>query len=104
MRTRTSMAASLRSLPRELFLQPCGDPRRHVLADVPPEGGELLHPARAEETVLGAGHQVERVDVGRLLAVELVHLELVLEVRDRAQPLDDPPRAPAPRAARAQRA
>ena len=30
-----------------------------------------------------------RLDVGGQLAVELVHLELVLEVRDRPQPLDD---------------
>src|SRR5215203_3431325 len=86
--TRTSIA-TFPSLAAQLFLQPCRDPLRDQSFDRSAEPGQLLDPARAEETVLGAGHEVERVDVGSLQAVELVHLELVLEVGDRAQALDD---------------
>src|SRR4051812_7923644 len=77
------------SLSGELFLQSAGDALGYEAVDVTAERGELLHATGAEETVLGAGHQVERVDVGRLHPVELTHLELVLEVRDGAQALDD---------------
>ena len=57
----------------------------HVARDVPAEGRELLDAARGDEAVLGAGHDVDRLDLLRLTAVELVHLELVFEVRDGAQ-------------------
>jgi hypothetical protein len=40
-----------------------------------------------EEAVLRGRHQIHALDVRRQLAVELVHLELILEVRDRPQPL-----------------
>src|SRR3954469_5627817 len=90
MRTRTSMAKRL-SLSGELFLQPASDALRDEAVDVAAERGELLHSAGAEETVLRAGHQVERVDVRGLHPVELTHLQLVLEVRDGAQSLDDRP-------------
>src|SRR3954470_13344068 len=88
MRTRTSMAKRL-SLSGELFLQSAGDALWHEAVDVTAERGELLHATGAEETVLRAGHEVERVDVRGLHPVELAHLELVLEVRDGAQALDD---------------
>src|SRR3954447_2426118 len=96
MRTRTSMAGLL-SLPRELFLQPPRDGLRDEAFDVPAEGGELLDPARAEETVLRRAHQVHRLDVVGLSGVELGHLELVLEVGDRTQAFHDRDRADAAR-------
>src|SRR3954452_19496861 len=88
MRTRTSMAKRLSSS-GELFLQPAGDALRDEAVDVTAERGELLDSRGAQETVLRAGHQVERVDIGSLHPVELTHLQLVLEVRDRAQALHD---------------
>src|SRR4051794_21095142 len=96
MRTRTSMAKRLSSS-GELFLQPAGDALRDEAVDVTAECGELLDSAGAQETVLRAGHQVERVDVRGLHPVELPHLQLVLEVGDRAQALDDRPGADGPR-------
>src|SRR4051794_18048736 len=93
MRTRTSMVSSSHSFPGELFLQPLRDAGWDQVVDRAAEGGELLDPAGAEETVLRARHQVERVDVRRLAPVELVHLELVLEIGDRAQALHDRARA-----------
>src|SRR3954454_9995956 len=90
MSTRTSMADSAwGSLAGELLLQALGDPRRHVAADVAAERGHVLDAAGAEERVLGAGHQVEGLDVGGLVAIELGHLGLVLVVADRPQALDD---------------
>src|SRR5450755_3238319 len=77
------------SLATEPFLQV---PRHLVgdeIVDLTAEGRELLDTARPEETVLGGRHQVYGLDIRRLPAVELVHLQLVLEVRDRAQALDD---------------
>src|SRR3954469_8870083 len=88
MRTRTSMAKRLSSS-GELFLQAACDALRDEAVDVTAERGELLDSAGAEETVLRAGHEVERVDVWRLHAVELAHLQLVLEIGDGAQALDD---------------
>src|SRR3954471_1658136 len=96
MRTRTSMAV-VSSLARQLFLQPPGDGVRNEAFDVPAEGGELLDPARAEETVLGRAHQVHRFDVVGLSRVELGHLELVFEVGDRTQAFHDRDRPDAPR-------
>src|ERR1700709_1277718 len=69
MRTRTSMAQRL-SLSGGLFLQGPADSLRTESADVASEGGELLHATGAEETVLRAGHEVERVDLRSLHAVE----------------------------------
>src|SRR5829696_8343916 len=87
-RTRTSMAP-FSSLPGEQLLQPRGHAPWDQLLDVPTERRQLLDAARAQETVLRAGHQVEGLDVRCLLAVELVHLQLVLEVGDRPQALHD---------------
>src|ERR1700756_3924796 len=96
MRTRTSMAKGL-SLSGELFLQASRHAFGHEAFNGSTERGELLDATGAEETVLRAGHQVEGVDVRRLHAVELAHLQLVLEVGDRAQPLDDRPGPDRPR-------
>src|SRR5215218_9498087 len=86
MRTRTSMGLLARSSSAvELFLQA----PRHLVRDevryVAPEGRDLLDSARGQETVLRRRHQVDRFDVVGQMAIELVHLQLVLEVRDRAQ-------------------
>src|SRR5215218_3797179 len=88
MSTRTSMV-TLSSSALERFLQAGGYLCRHQPGQVATESGQLLDPAGAEEAVLRRGHQVGALDVGSELAVELVHLELVLEVGDRAQSLDD---------------
>src|SRR3954454_6237864 len=90
MRTRTSMALPGGvSSAGQGFLQRPGHVWGNEIRDVAPERGQLLYAAGRQETVLGAGHDEDRLDVGRLQAVELVHLLLVLEIGDRAQPLDD---------------
>ena len=55
----------------------------------PPKVASSLTPLELRKLYLARGHQVDGLDVRRLPAVELVHLELVLEVGDRAQALDD---------------
>ena len=88
--------ASLCSSAGELFLQAARRPLAGTSSSMsPPNVASSLTPLELQETVLRAGHQVDGLDVGRLPAVELVHLELVLEVRDRAQALDDRARADA---------
>src|SRR5215216_3040286 len=90
MRTRTSMRLLARSSSAgERFLQAPRDRVGDEVGDVSPEGRDLLDSARGQETVLRRGHQVDRLDVTGQMTVELVHLQLVLEVRDRAQSLDD---------------
>src|SRR5205807_9391169 len=73
----------------QLLLQALGYFIWHEIVDPPAERGQLLHAARGQETVLRARHQVHGLYLGVLTPVELVHLQLVLEIRDRAQPLDD---------------
>src|SRR5438270_4968213 len=99
MRTRTSMAvpASGTSSAPQLFLQPARNVVGYVIFDAASESGELLDSAGAQETVLLARHEVDRLHVRGLVPVELVHLEFVLEVRDSAQPLDDRAGADPPR-------
>src|SRR4051812_5707091 len=92
MRTRTSIAG-LSSSALERFLQPPGNRIGHQRAQVAAEHRELLHAARAQEAVLRRGEHVDALDVGGQFTVQLVHLELVLEVRDRAQALHDGPRS-----------
>src|SRR5919205_2573211 len=113
MRTRTSMSAASYSCGptwksgllagvlgrpgpsvREEHLEPLRDRRRHELRHVAAERRDLLHAARRDEAHLRARHHVHRLDLRRELAVELVHLELPLEVRDDAQALDDHLRVP----------
>src|SRR4051812_14621517 len=102
-RTRTSMGSSLLLVGQwsaaspvgEHLLQAHGNSSRHEIFDISTERGNLLHAARRDETHLRARHHVDRLDVRREMAVELVHLELPLEVRDDAQALDDRPRFPA---------
>src|SRR5471030_1694607 len=86
--TRTSIASPSSSA-FQLFLQPARDLARDEIVDPAPKGGELLHATRRQKTVLRAGHQVNRLYLGVLPAVELIHLQLVLEIRDCAQPLHD---------------
>src|SRR5215211_1509754 len=70
--------------PPELALQAlsqcCRDGRRHQARDIAAEDGYLLDPARPDEAVVRGGEDVEGLDLRRQVAVELVHLELVLEV------------------------
>src|SRR3954452_18139640 len=86
--TRTSMALPVSSA-RERFLQTSRNRLGHEIRDVTPEGGDLLDSARGEKTVLRRCHEVDGLDVGVQLPVELVHLQFVLEIGDRAQSLDD---------------
>src|SRR5271170_2614359 len=92
----TSISLTPISSAPQLFLQT----HRHLIGDKivdpSPERGELLDTAGGQETVLGARHQVDGLYLGILATVELVHLELVLEVRDRTQALDDRHRSHAP--------
>ena len=68
--------------------QPLGDLRRHHPRHVAAEPGDLAHQARRQERVLRAGRDEEGVDARQLL-VHLGHLQLVVEVGDRAEALDD---------------
>src|SRR5439155_18434209 len=77
------------------LLETTGDARWNEVVHVASEGSDLLDAARGEEAVLRAGHQVHGFHLGRELAVEMVHLELPLEVGDRAEALDHRARAPA---------
>src|ERR1039457_2308430 len=86
--TRTSIASPSSSA-SQLFLQPFRDLLRDEIVDPAPERRELLHATRGQKTVLRAGHQVNRLYSRVLSPVQLVHLQLVLEVRDRTQPLHD---------------
>src|SRR5262249_2035145 len=58
------------------------------------ERGDLLYAARRDKAHGGARHHVDRLDLRRERPVELIHLELPLEVRDDAKPLDDRLRLP----------
>src|ERR1700733_3064066 len=60
-----------------------GDEVGHVAS----EGRHLLDPGRGKEAVMRRSDHVHALDAGVELAVELGHLELVLEVGDRPQPL-----------------
>src|SRR2546423_14103128 len=79
---------------REELLEPARNGLRHELGDVAAERRDLLDAARRDEAHLWARHHVHRLDVRREVAVELVHLELPLEVRDDAEALDDRLRVP----------
>ena len=65
--------------------------------DVAAELRHLLGQRRADVAVLERGHQEGGVDLGRELAVRERHLQLGLEVADRAQPAHDEAGAVAPR-------
>src|SRR5581483_10845443 len=79
---------------RKELLEPSRDRLGHERGDVAPERGDLLHAARRDEAHVRARHHVDGLDVGREVAVQLVHLELPLEVGDHAQPLHDRLRLP----------
>src|SRR4051794_10119034 len=104
-RTRTSIRSSLLvGADGSAFLagavqlaEPARDGIGHEFLDVSAERGDLLHAARGDEAVLRAGHHVDGLDLRRERAVQVVHLELPLEVRDHAQALHHRPRAPAAR-------
>ena len=68
--------------------QPVVDGLGHQPGDVAAEHGDLLDQARGEVPDLRGGRDEQRLDVGQL-AVHLGHLQLVLEVADRAQALHD---------------
>src|SRR4051812_39904934 len=106
MRTRTSMGWAILLLSAEWgatssvgeeLLQAACNRGRHEGGDVAAERGDLLDPARGDEAHLGARHHVDGLDLGRERPVQLVHLELVLEVRDHAKALHDHLRVPASR-------
>src|ERR1700751_2623197 len=77
----------------ELFLQALCDLLGDQILDLPPERRKLIHAALGQETVLRARHQVHGLYLRVLAPVQLAHLELVLEVGDRAQALHDRVRA-----------
>src|SRR5919109_2791649 len=79
---------------REHLPEAARDRFRHELVDATPERRHLLHPARGEEAVLRARHEVHGLDLGGEVPVQVVHLELPLEVGDGAQPFDHGLRAP----------
>jgi hypothetical protein len=81
------------SLPRELFLQAASYPRGGTRSSIFPSNiAEFLDAARAQETVLRAGHQVERVESGACLRLSWFISISYSKSEIRAQPLDDRPR------------
>src|SRR4051812_4067717 len=102
-RTSTSMGSSLLlraergAAPsvREELLEALRDRVRDQFVHCSAKGGDLLHAARGHERHLRARHHEDRLDVGREVTVELIHLELPLEVRRDAQALHDRLRLPA---------
>ena len=62
---------------------------RDHLADVAAELRDLLDQARRQVRVLERGHEKDRVDLRRELAIGVRHLHLGLEVADCAQAADD---------------
>src|SRR3989442_14151701 len=72
-----------------LRLEPLRHVRGHELLDGGAEGGELLHARRGDEEVLGGRHQVHHLDPRGERPVHVRHLELELEVRERADPAHD---------------
>src|SRR4051812_38237921 len=106
MRTRTSIGGcslllvgyrGAATAVREHLLQAARHGERNELFDISAEGCDLLHAGARHEAHLRAGHHVDRLDLGRERAVQLVHLELVLEVGEHPQALDDRLRLPAAR-------
>src|SRR5437773_9570754 len=71
-----------------------GDVRRDELLDVPAERGDLLDEARREERQVLGGHEEDGLERRVEAPVHERHLELVLEVRQRAQAAKDERRAP----------
>src|SRR5690348_11541811 len=65
------------------------DVRRDEALDGRAERDELLHARRGDEQVLGRGHEIDHLDARREAAVHVPHLELELEVRERADAADD---------------
>src|ERR1700730_12062377 len=57
-------------------------------------GGDLLDAPPRDEAHGRARHDVDSLDVGREMPVQLVHLKLPLEVRDHPQPFEDRLRIP----------
>ena len=60
-----------------------------IAGDVAAVAGDLADEGGADEAVLGAGGQEDRVDVGLQVGVRVGDLQLVLEVRGGAQPAHD---------------
>src|SRR4051794_18781873 len=104
-RTSTSMSLSLllraergAAAPvREELPEAHGDRLGDQFVHLSAKRGDLLHARRRDERDLRARHHEDGLDVGREVAVELVHLELPLEVRGDAEALDDRLRLPAAR-------
>src|SRR6266508_6580328 len=80
---------------REHLLEAACDRLRNEITHASSEGRDLLDPARGEEAVLRARHQIHRLDLRGEVPVQVVHLEFPLEIRDRAEAFDHGLRAPA---------
>src|SRR5688572_4096765 len=77
----------------DLLLQALLDQRVHELRHVAAERGDLAHQCRGNEHVLLGGREKDVLEVGIKAAVHAGELELVLEVRYRAQPAQHHARA-----------
>ena len=67
--------------------------RRHELADIAAQPGDLLDQFRGDRLVPRLGHQEHRLDRGVERPVHPDHLEFVFEIRHRPQAADDDLRA-----------
>src|SRR3954454_22627379 len=86
---------------RSALREKLGEPLGYALGDevvhLSAEGRDLLYPAGRNEAHARAGHHVDGLDLRREGAVQLVHLELPLEVRDHTEAFHDRLRLPLPR-------
>src|SRR5687768_3957222 len=85
-------AGAQASLPH-VRLKRLRDVLRNKTVDRRTERDELLDARCGEEEPLRSCHEIDHLDVGRELAIHVAHLELELEVRERADPADDEARA-----------
>ena len=84
----TALTAPCRGVARRGAGQPLADESRAQTGDVTAEGGDLLDQAGGEERPLRGGRHEDRLDLGER-GVHLRHLQLVVEVADRAEALHD---------------
>src|SRR6266481_3869721 len=82
-------AARLAAAVGETVEKPDGDARADEMRNVAAEGTDLLDKPRRDELKAVRGHQKDGLDLGVEPGVHAGHLELVFEIRDRAQPAED---------------